>query len=155
MDALLLERRDFAAATAVDDADLRVAVDVFHEPDAPGAEDAAVPVQQQRRPEIDVGLDALAVEHAAGKIHPALAGAEAIRKILERALAAFVAYGAVERMVDEEELEYARAGLDDVGGAGQDDHPIRADCRTGGLQLRHLLDLDDADSARAVDAQGR
>src|SRR4029079_10713513 len=62
VDALLVERRDLAVAAARDDANLRVAVDLAHEADAPRAEDAAVAVQHQRRAEVDVGLHTLAVQ---------------------------------------------------------------------------------------------
>jgi hypothetical protein len=123
VDAALLERRDLAAVPAVDDADLRVAVDLLHEPDAPRAEDAAVAVEHQRRAEVDVRLHALAVEHAARELHPALARAEGVREVLQRALAALVADGAVERMVDEQELEDAGAGVDHVGGPREDTMP--------------------------------
>ena len=78
VDALFLERRDLAAVAAIDDVDLRVAVDLAHEPDAARAEDAAVAIQHQRRTEIDVRLHALAVEHAARKLHPALVGSERV-----------------------------------------------------------------------------
>ena len=74
MHALLAERRDLAAVAAIDDADLRVAVDLAHEAHAPRAQDAAVAVQHQRRAEVHVGLDAFAVEHAAREIHAASAG---------------------------------------------------------------------------------
>ena len=126
-----------------------------HEADAPRAEDAAVPVQHQRRTEIHVGLHALAVEDAAREFHPALVRAEAVREILERTFAALVAHGTVERVVDEEELEHARARLDDVGRLRVDHHAFRDGRRTRGLQLRHLVDLDDADAAGTVDPQPR
>src|SRR4029450_11917269 len=72
MDAFFLERRDLAAVAAVDDVDLRVAVDLAHEPDAACAQDAALPVEHERRPEIDVAPHSFAVEDAAGKLHAAL-----------------------------------------------------------------------------------
>ena len=107
------ERRDLAAVAAVGDADLRVAVDLAHEPHAPRAEDAAIAIEHQRRSEIDVGLHALAVEHPPRKLHPAALGPERVREILQRALAALVAHRAIERVVREQELEHARArGLD-------------------------------------------
>ena len=112
MHALLVEGRDLAAVAAIDDADLRVAVDFAHEAAAARAEDAAVAVQHQRRAEVDVGLDALAVERAAREVHAALVVAEPIREILQRALAALVADRAVERVIDQEELEHARAAVD-------------------------------------------
>ena len=152
VDALFLERRDLAAVAAVDDVDLRVAVHVAHEPDAPRAENAAVAVEHERRAEIDVGLHAFAVEHAARKFHPALVGAERVGKILERTLAALVAHRAVERVIDQEELEHAGARLDDLGRPRAHHHALGAHRRARRLQLRHLLDLDDADAAGAVDA---
>ncbi len=155
MNALFLERRDLAAVAAIDDVDLRVRIDLAHEADAPRAENAAVPVQHQRRTEIHVGLHALAVENAAREFHPALVGAEAVREILERTFAALVAHGTVERVVDEEELEHARARLDDVGRLRVNHHAFRDGRRTRGLQLRHLVDLDDADAAGTVYPQPR
>ena len=116
MHAFFLERRDLAAVAAIDDVDLRVAVDVAHEPHAARAEDAAVAVQHQRRTEIDVGLHAVAVEHAPRKFHPALIGPERVRKILQRTLAALVAHRAVERVVDQQELEHARARASTTSG---------------------------------------
>src|SRR5262249_47122937 len=105
--ALFLERRDLAAVAAVDDVDLRVAVDLAHEADAPRAEDAAVAVEHQRRAEVDVALDTLAVEHAPRKIGAALGRTEVVREILQRTLAALVADGAVERVIHEKEFEDA------------------------------------------------
>ena len=105
MHAFFLERRDLAAVAAIDDVDLRVAFDVAHEADAARAEDAAVAVEHQRRPEVDVGLHAFAVERPARKLHPALVGSERVREVLQRALAALVADRTVERMVDQQELE--------------------------------------------------
>ncbi len=152
MDALFLERRDLTAIAAIDDVDLRVAVHLAHEAHAPRAQNAALPVEHQRRPEVDVALRALAVEHAPRKLHAAVIGSEGVRKILQRTLAAFVAHRAVERMVDEEELEHPRARLDDVRGPRRYDHAVGAGRRARRLQLRHLLDLHDADAARSVDA---
>ena len=74
--ALLVEGGDLAAVAAIDDADLRVAVDLAHEADAPRAQDAAVAVEHQRRAEIHVGAHALAVEHAPREVHAALGVAE-------------------------------------------------------------------------------
>src|SRR5262249_1789067 len=67
-------------------------------------------------------------------------------EILQRALAALVADRAVERMVDEDELE--RRVLGDarhLGGAGGlDDHSVLRRQRAGGLGLRRRsFDLDE------------
>src|SRR5262249_40319705 len=107
-DAFFLKRGNLAAITAIDDPDLGVAVDLTHEPDASRAENAPVAIQHQGGPKIDVGLDALAVEDASRKLHAAAIRSERVRKVLQRALAAFVAHGAIERMIDEKKLEHAR-----------------------------------------------
>jgi len=86
-------------AAAIDDTDLGVLVDLLHEPDAPGAHDAAVAVQHQRGPEVDIGPDAVAIEGAALELHAAAGRPERIGIVLQRALAALVAHGAVEGMV--------------------------------------------------------
>src|SRR5689334_354533 len=147
MHPFFLERGDLAAVATIDDVDLRVAVDVTHEADAPRTEDAALAIEHQRRTEIDVAFHTLAVEYPPRKLHAALIRAECVGEILQRTFAAFVADGAVERMVDQQEFEHARARFDDLGTACADDHALGADGRTGGLQLRHLFDLHDADAA--------
>ena len=152
MNTLFLERRDLAAVSAVDDVDLRVALDVAHEPHAPRAQNAPLTVQHERRAEVDVAFHALAVEHAPRELHPALVGPEGVRKILQRALAAFVAHRAIERVVDEQKFEDAGPRRDDIVAPRRHDHPVRADRRTRRLQFRHLLNLDDADAAGTVDA---
>src|SRR5262249_27102293 len=155
VDALFLERRDLAAVAAIDDVDLRVAVDLAHEAHAARAQDAAVAIQHQRRTEVDIGFRPVAVEDAPRKLHAALIGSEGVGEILQRALAAFVAHRAVERMVDQEELEHAGARRLHVRRPRRYDHAVGADGRTGGLQLRHFFDLHDAHAARAVDADAR
>src|SRR5687767_3351080 len=130
MYAFLTERRDLAAVAAIDDADLRVGVDFLHETDATRAEDASLPVEHQRRAEIDVALHAFAVENAAREIHPALGRAEGVGEILKRTLAALVADRAVERVVDEQEFEHAGAGGGRFGVAGADHHAVGARHRT-------------------------
>src|SRR5262249_41079591 len=123
------KRRDLAAISAVNDVDLRVPFHVAHEPDTTRAENAALAVEQERRTEVDVAPYPLAVEHAPRKLHPALTGAERIRKILQRTLAALVAHRTVERMVDEEKFKHAGARDIDFRTARRDHHPIRADGR--------------------------
>ena len=115
MHAFVLEGRDLAAVASLGDADLRVAVDFAHETHAARAQDAAVAVQHERRTEVDVSLDAFTVEHAARKLHAALVRTKRIGEVLQRTLAALVADRAVERVIDQEELEHAGARLDDVG----------------------------------------
>ena len=155
MHALLLEGRDLAAVATVGNVDLRVGVDLFHEPHASRAEDAAVAVEHEGGTEVHVGLHALAVEHAARKAHPALVGTEAVGEVLERTLAALVTDGAVERVIDEQELEDTRARVNDIRGLGVHHHALGDRRRARGLQLRHLLDLHDADAAGPVDSEAR
>ena len=152
MDAFFLERGDLAAVPAIDDVDLCVAVDVPHEANAPRAEDASLPVQHQRRAEINVPFDALPVENSPRKLHPARIGSEGVSEILQRAFAAFVANRTVERMIDEQELEDAGPRLNHLRGPRQHSHPVRAGRGTRRLQLRHLLNLHNADAAGPVDA---
>src|SRR5438105_15342766 len=109
MDAFFLERRDLAAVAAIDDVDLSIAVDVAHEAHAPRTQNAALTIEHQRRPEVDIAPDAVSIEHTAGEFHAALVGAERVREVLQRTFAAFVADRTVERMIDEQELEHARA----------------------------------------------
>jgi hypothetical protein len=58
-------------------------------------------------------------------------------------------------VVHEQELEDTGPRLDDVGGIGRDDHSLRARRGARGLQLRHFLDLDEADATGPVDPQPR
>src|SRR5438874_6365614 len=102
MHSFFLKRGDLAAVPAVDDVDLRVAVDVAHEAHAARTEDATLPIEHQRRPEIDVAFDAFAIKNASSEFHPALVRSEGVREILQRTLAPFVANRAVERMVDQQ-----------------------------------------------------
>ena len=82
-----------------------------------------------RSPEVDVAPYTLAVEHASRKLHPALIGAKRVRKILQRALAALVAHGAVERVVDKKKFKDAGARGVHLRTPCRDDHPICADGR--------------------------
>src|SRR5262249_26795331 len=129
MDALLQERRDLAAVSAIDDVDLPVTFHIAHEPDATRAENAPLTVEQKCWTEVDVALHTLAIEHASRELHPALIGPKRVRKILQRTLAALVAHGAVERVVDEEKFKDAGARGVDLRTPGRDDHPIGADGR--------------------------
>src|SRR6476659_4476611 len=77
----------------------------------------------------------------------ALPGAPAQSDDLERALPALVADRAVERMVDQQELDDRVLRLVDAIGLGVDHHPVADRGGAGGLQLRHSLDLDQAHAA--------
>ena len=83
--------------------------------------------------------------------HPCLAGAVAEREVLQWALAALVADGAVERVVDEDELErrVLPLGRPLGGGCRLHDHPVLRGERAACLELRQPFDLDEAHPARA------
>src|SRR4051794_37405833 len=123
---------------------LVVLADLLREPHAAVAEDAALAVdgnqrrQRERLLEVALGLD-----------EARAAAAPAVGDVLQRALAALVADGAVERVVDEEELDDRLLGSLHALGLGVDDHAVLDRRRAGGLQLRDALDLDEAHAARA------
>src|SRR4029077_2588440 len=77
----------------------------------------------------------------------ALAPAEA--DVLQWALAALVADGAVQRVVDQQELDDRALGLLDALGLRVHDHPVLDRRGAAGLQLADALDLDQAHAARA------
>ena len=77
----------------------------------------------------------------------AVGGAVLEGHVLQLALAAGIADGAVERMVAEQQLQRGLAGLGDLGRLGLDDHAFGDRRGAGGLQLGHLLDADDAHAA--------
>src|SRR3712207_8054496 len=80
---------------ALEQLDERVAGDLLGEPGAPGAQHAALPVEQQIGADGQrLGVGALDVDE------PALGAAVAHRLVLQRALAALVADRAVQRVVD-------------------------------------------------------
>src|SRR5947209_6877452 len=70
------------------------------------------------------------------------------RDVLERALAALVAHRAVERMVDQQELDDRVLRVVYTLGLGVDDHPVLDWRRARGLELGDALDLDQAHPAR-------
>lgn len=137
---------DLLERAALDQLDHRVARDLVGEAGAAGAEHAPLPVQE------DLGgdRDGLLV----GPLLPLEAGvgvADLHRLVLERALAALVADGAVQRVVDEQQLHHATLGLlgDRGGQLGADLHPLGAGDGAGGHRLALALHLDDALAAGA------
>src|SRR4051794_21510514 len=71
------------------------------------------------------------------------------RDVLQRALAALVAHRAVERVVDEQELDDRLLRRPHALGLGVDDHAVLDRRRARGLELRDALDLDEAHAAGA------
>ena len=144
--ALVLEGRDQRLGAAVPRDELPVLGDVGREARAAVAEDAALAVERDRRRDRD-----RLVERALRKRHPRLARAVLERQVLERALAALVADRAVERVVDEDELERRVLALGRLRGGLRraHDHPVLRGQGAAGLELRDPLDLDEAHPAGA------
>ncbi len=96
----VLEGRDHRQRAAVRGDELAVLRDALAEAGAAVAEDAALAVERDRGRDRDRLLEGELLE-----AHPRVAGAVAEGEVLQRALAALVADRAVERVVDEDELE--------------------------------------------------
>ena len=141
---LVLEGCDHGLRPAVDRDELSVFGDRLAEAGAPVAEDAALPVERDQRRDRDRLL-----EGALGEPHARVPRAVAERQVLQRALAALVADRAVERVVDEDELERRVLAVGGLLGAARraHDHPVLRRQRAPGLQLRHPFDLDEAHPA--------
>ncbi len=133
---------DEGVVAALQQLQLGVLGDLLAEADAAVAEDAALAVDRDQRRQRQ-GL----LEVALGIGEAAAPRAPAHRDVLQRALAALVADRAVERVVDEQELDHRVLRLLDLVGLGVDDHPVARRGRAGGLKLRRALDLDQAHPA--------
>ncbi len=153
LDDVAVEGRDVGAVVegaherlrpALEELQLLVLGDLLGEPDAAVTEDAALAIDLDQRAQRDRLL-----EVALGVGDPALAVAPAHRDVLQRALAALVADRAVERVVDEQELDDGVLRVLDPVGLRVDDHAVADRGRAGGLQLRDALDLDQAHAAGA------
>ena len=131
-----------AAPAEVDE---RVARDLVGEAGAAAALDAALAVEQHEVADRDRLLEvALLLDEAR------LARTERERLVLQRALAAAVADRAVERVVDEQELEHAVLRLASPRrDCGVHDHAVGDRRRARDLQAAHALDLDEAHAAHA------
>ena len=140
------ERVDLRLVAAVLEVDERVAGHLVGEARAAVAEDAALAVEGHEVADHDRLLEVPLLLH-----EPALARAVGERLVLERALAALVAHGAVERVVDEEELEDAVLRLLGDLALGVDLHVGRDGDHAGGLEggAAAGVDLDDAHPAHA------
>ena len=141
---MAVEGRDVGVRAALGEDQLVVLGDLLREPDAAVAEDAALAVDRDQRRQLErLAEVALRLDEARRP------GPPPVGDVLQRALAALVAHRAVERMVDEQELDHrALRGVDALG-LRVDDHPVLDRRRAAGLQLRDPLDLDEAHPARA------
>src|SRR5918999_1700770 len=132
--------------TPVEQLDEALAGDLVAEPSTAGAQDAALPIEENQGGERNRFL-----VHAFRIDVPALAGPERERLILEWTLTAPVAHRAVQWMVDEKELEDALLGLACflAGVLGTNDHVLGDRSRAGRGELLLPLDLDHALAASA------
>ena len=131
-------------ATAPAEVDQRVTGDLGGEPRAATTLDAALAVEEDEVADRDRLLEVTLLLDEAR-----LAGPERERLVLERALAAAVAHRAVERVVDEQELENAVLRVLDALARRRDDHAVGHGRRARDLQAAHALDLDEAHAAHA------
>ena len=143
---LVLEGGDDRGRSAVDGDELAVLRDVLREARAAVAEDAALAVERDQRRDRD-----RLVERPLGEVHAGRPRAEAEGEVLQWALAALVAVRAVERMVQEDELEDRVLALRGLLARerGLEDEAVRGRERAGGLELRQPLHLAEAHPAGA------
>ncbi len=141
---MAVERRHVGVRAALGEDQLVVLGDLLREAHAAVAEDAALAVDRDQRRQ----LERLA-EVALGLDEARRAGAPAVGDVLQRALAALVADRAVERVVDEQELDDRALRVVHALGLRVDDHAVLDRRRAARLQLRDALDLDEAHAARA------
>ena len=140
---LVVEGGDERVDAALLEHDLLLAGDLVVVANAAPAEDAALLVEldvlreRDRLLEVDLLGDRKARD----------ARAVAEREVLEVALAAAVAHRAVERVVEQQELEHPLAQLGDLGDVGADHHSLVRDRRARRLRLGELLDVDQAHAA--------
>ena len=143
---LVLERGDVRVGAAVQRHELSVLRDLLGEAGAAVAEDATLAVERDQR-----GDRNWLVERALGVGHPGRARPVAEGEVLQRALAALVAVGAVEWVVQQDELEHGLLALcRQLARRGRlDHHSVLRGQRAGRLELRQALDLDEAHPAGA------
>src|SRR5829696_1532986 len=132
LEGFLLVDADLLQGTALDEGDERITGDLFGEPSAACAEHAALTVQQDVGGDVDrLGVGALLVGE------PAFGVAVRHRLVLQRALPALVADGAVEWMVDQQEFHVPALRLvgNRRGELSLDLHSRRNFEGAGGLRL--------------------
>ncbi len=139
-----VEGGDVGVGAALLQHELVVFGDLLGEAHAAVAKDAALAVdrdqggERERLDEVALGID-VARE----------AAAPAEGDVLQRALAALVAHGAVERVVDQQELDDRVLRRLDALGLGVHDHAVLDRRGAAGLQLGDALDLHQAHAAGA------
>ena len=141
---------DEGAVAALRHVQHRFLGDVLREADAARAENAAVGHVQHVGPEVLDRVEPLG-ELAVARAGPAFLEHE----VLQLALAGLIADRAVERMIDEQELEHALARVLRRRRLRFDDHALGDGRRAGDRELRRLLDLNQTHAAHAGDRQPR
>ncbi len=137
---------DLGVGAAADEVDQRVAGDLFGETCAAITQDAPLTVEVDQVADRDRLLVVpLLLDEAA------LAGSESVGVVLEGTLAALVAHGTVEGVVDQEQLEHTVLRCLGRFGLGVDGHLGRDGQHAAGLQGRTSpgVDLDEAHPAHA------
>src|SRR5690606_9838559 len=147
IDALLDVRSDLGRLGAANGAEFLEALDFLCEAHTTRAVDAARHVGGDERTDILVLHDPLALGVARN------VAAEAEGEILQLALAALIADGAIERMVDEQELQDRLLRTDRFRRAGEDFHAFGHRSGAGGQRLGRFLDLHEAHAAVGCDAE--
>ena len=139
----VIERRHQRVHAALLENDLLLTGDLVVVANAAPAEDASFLVEldvlreRNRLLEVDLLGD--------GKARDARAVPEG--EVLKVALAAAVAHRAVERMIQEQELQHPLAKFRDFGNVGAHHHAVTGDRRARGLWLWKLLDVHQAHAA--------
>ena len=133
------EGLDLGVAAPLAERDERIAGDLLGEAGAARALDAALAVEQDEVGERD---RLLPVPLLLGEAR--LARAERERRVLQRALAAAVAHRAVERMVDEQQLEYSVLRALHRRRLRGHDHAVGHRRGARGRETTDALDLDEA-----------
>ena len=110
-------------------------------------EDAARPIEKHHRRPLLLFFVVLGLHELR------LGGTVRERHVLQFTLAARIAHRAIQRMVPEQQLDHGLARLTYFIAVGGDDHAFGNHRRTGGLQLGHLLDFDNAHAASALQRQ--
>src|SRR5690606_7204247 len=143
------ERVDDRTVPALHHAEAVILRDLAHEPDATGAHDAPVAVVEDVAAEVVPAEDPLRLDRPS--VLPPLGG----HVVLELALARLVADRAVERVIDQVELEDALARLPRLRTLGQDRLAVRDLRDARGRELRRTLDLDQAHAAHGRSRERR
>ena len=141
---------DHRVIAAIQDGELAGARDLAREAHAAAAQDAALLIKDDGRPEIHVLL-----ERAARLARARLAHAVLVGVVLELALARLIADRTIERMVDEQQLHHAFARAAHGIALRAHDHAFGHGRVAGDLELGHALDLDLTQAAGAVDRELR